>query len=121
MKKICLFLISSLFASLIHAASMPVASAQIDSHQVSSFDMVASDCHDVTADNHKTFQNAIQGSCHGDAYQCCLGLVLPSSLSNHSSIWLSHIVATHPSSLLIQVMTDPIFKPPKIYSGFTTI
>ena len=78
MRKICIALCLSLFASLIHAAVMSIgqpvsqSSASRDYHQVTAVDNSAHHCDDV-ASNASDSNN--KQPCHGDNYQCCLGLV----------------------------------------------
>jgi len=74
MKKFCIALCFSLFASLIHAAVMPIdLSPYQPQHQVAVSDNSAHHCEEVVSNSH---DNNTNHPCHGDGYQCCLGLVV---------------------------------------------
>ncbi|MBU3595137.1 hypothetical protein ICN10_01830 [Polynucleobacter sp. 86C-FISCH] len=116
MRKICIALCLSLFASLIHAAVMPIeqpvsqSSASQTHHQVAAADNSAHHCDEVT--NNTSDSNSKQ-PCHGDSYQCCLGLVFISPFAVLAPADFSAIPAANYSSLALQSMINCIYKPPK--------
>jgi hypothetical protein len=111
MRRICTALCFSLFASLIHAAVMPIdLSAHQPQHQVTVTDNSAHHCDEVVSNSHDT--NTKQ-PCHGDSYQCCLGLVAISILSIELSVASTQAPPSTGSSLALQPMINFIYKPPK--------
>jgi hypothetical protein len=111
MRKICIALCFSLFASLIHAAVMPIdLSPYQPQHQVTVTNNSAHHCDDVVSNSHDT--NTKQ-PCHGDSYQCCLGLVVIPMLSIGLSVGSTHALPSTGSSLVLQPMINLIYKPPK--------
>jgi hypothetical protein len=111
MKRICIALCFSLFASLIHAAVMPIdLSAHQPQHQVTVTDNSAHHCDEVLSNSHDT--NTKQ-PCHGDSYQCCLGLVVIPMLSIELLIVSTQALPSVGSSLVLQPMINFIYKPPK--------
>lgn len=116
MKKVCLALCFSLFTSLIHAAVMPIGlsnhlPAKSTHHQIMVVDATAHHCHDevsVEQDVHS------QNICHGDSYQCCLGLVLVPSLGLKSSVISTKKSISIYAPLAPQLLSNSIFKPPKV-------
>ena len=111
MKRLCIALCFSLFASLIHAAVMPVElSANQSHHQITAIDNSAHHCDEVLSNSHDT--NTKQ-PCHGDSYQCCLGLVVISMLSIELSTASAPAPPSSGSSLVLQPMINFIYKPPK--------
>jgi hypothetical protein len=111
MRRICIALCFSLFASLIHAAVMPInLSAHQPQHQVAVTDNSAHHCDEVASSSHDTNTNQ---PCHGDGYQCCLGLVLIPMLSIELSADSTQASSLKGSSLVLQPMINFIYKPPK--------
>jgi hypothetical protein len=111
MRRICIALCLSLFASLIHAAVMPVKpSANQSHHQITATDNSAHHCDSVV--NNAQDSNTNQ-PCHGDSYQCCLGLVVIPMLSIELSVASAHALPSTGSSLVLQPMMSFIYKPPK--------
>jgi len=111
MRRICVALIFSLFASLIHAAVMPVdLSAHQPQYQPTVTDNSAHHCDEVVSNSHDTNTNQ---PCHGDSYQCCLGLVVISILSTELSAASAQAPPSSGSSLVLQPMINFIYKPPK--------
>jgi hypothetical protein len=109
MKKFCINLCFSLFASLIHAAVMPIdLSPHQPQHQVA--DHSVHHCDEVISNSHDTNTNQ---PCHGDGYQCCLGLVVIPMLSIGLSVASTHAPPSTGSSLVLQPMINFIYKPPK--------
>ncbi|QWE08639.1 hypothetical protein [Polynucleobacter ibericus] len=107
MRRICIALCFSLFASLIHAAVMPInLSAHQPQYQVT--DNSAHHCDEVVSKSHDTNQ-----PCHGDSYQCCLGLVVIPILSIELSAVSTQAPSSKGSSLVLQPMINFIYKPPK--------
>jgi hypothetical protein len=114
MKKFCIALCFSLFASLIHAAVMPIdLSAHQPQHQVTVTDNSAHHCDEVASNSQDTNTNQ---PCHGDSYQCCLGLVVIPMLSIGLSVASTHAPPSTGSSLVLQPMINFIYKPPKSLS-----
>jgi hypothetical protein len=112
MRRICIALCFSLFASLIHAAVMPIdLSAEQAQHQVTIADISAHHCDEVVSNSHDTNTNQ---PCHGDSYQCCLGLVVIPILSIELSIASAQALSSASSSLVLQPMINFIYKPPKV-------
>jgi hypothetical protein len=111
MRRICIALCLSLFASLIHAAVMPVEpSANQSHHQITAIDNTAHHCDEVVSNSHDTNTNQ---PCHSDSYQCCLGLVVTPILSIELSVASTHALPSTGSSLVLQPMINSIYKPPK--------
>jgi hypothetical protein len=111
MRRICTALCFSLFASLIHAAVMPInLSAHQPQHQVAVSDNSAHHCDEAVSNFHNTNTNQ---PCHGDSYQCCLGLVVIPILSIELSIASTQAPPSSGPSLVLQPMINFIYKPPK--------
>lgn len=111
MRKICIALCFSLFASLIHAAVMPLdLSAHQPQHQLTVADNSAHHCDDLVSNSHDTNTNQ---PCHGDSYQCCLGLVVIPILSIELSLISTQAPPSVRSPLVLQPMINFIYKPPK--------
>jgi hypothetical protein len=111
MRRICIALCFSLFASLIHAAVMPIdLSAHRSQHPVTVTDSSAHHCDEVVSNSQDT--NTHQ-SCHGDSYQCCLGLVLIPILSIELLVASAQAPTVISTSLVLQPMINFIYKPPK--------
>jgi hypothetical protein len=111
MRRICVALCLSLFASLIHAAVMPIdLSAHQPQHQVAVTDNSDHHCDSVV--NNAQDSNTNQ-PCHGDSYQCCLGLVVISILSIELSVASTQALPSVGPSLVLQPMINFIYKPPK--------
>jgi hypothetical protein len=109
MKRICIALCFSLFASLIHAAVMPI---DLSAHQpqVTVTDNSAHHCVEVVSNSHDTNTNQ---PCHGDSYQCCLGLVVIPILSIILLLDSTQALPSIGSPLVLQPMINFIYKPPK--------
>lgn len=115
MKTICLTLCLSLFSSLIHAAVMPIglsnnAPAEQAHHQMTVVDASAQPCHEAAS---VTRDVSSQKPCHGDSYQCCLGLVLVPSLGFKPSAAFTEKPVAIYAALAPQPKSYSIFKPPK--------
>jgi len=116
MRKICIALCLSLFASLIHAAVMPIeqpvsqSSVSQTHHQVAAVDNSAHHCDDVASN--ASDSNSKQ-PCHGDSYQCCLGLVVISPFAVLAPADFSASLVANYSSLALQPVINYIYKPPK--------
>ena len=107
MRRICLALCFSLFASLIHAGSMPMPSDSMS--QAHAGHVVQHDCHaqaDTKIDKSHTTN-------HQTHHQCCLGVVANLSTNEYKQPdFSSHFVAWVPR-LVIEEMPSHIFKPPR--------
>ena len=111
MRRICIALCFSLFASLIHAAMMPIdLSAHQPKHQVAVTDNSAHHYDEMVSNPHDTTTTQ---SCHGDGYQCCLGLAAIPMLSIELSVASTQALPSVGSSLVLQPMINFIYKPPK--------
>jgi len=111
MKKICIALCFSLFASLIHAAVMPIElSPNQSQHQMTGIDNSDHHCDSVASNSQDTNTNQ---PCHGDSYQCCLGFVVVPSLGVALFVAPTKNLTTQHSSLVLQPMISFIYKPPK--------
>ena len=111
MRKICLALCLSLFASLIHAASMPIElSIPQSHHQAVAIEASAHHC-DEAASN---VQGNSKQPCHGDSYQCCLGLVLTPPLTTLLPVDFTETPVSACTPLALQPMINFIYKPPKV-------
>jgi len=110
MRRICVALCLSLFASLIHAAVMPIElPANQSHHQTNTIDN-AHHCDEVASNSQDTNTNQ---PCHGDSYQCCLGLVVIPMLTIELSVASTQAPPSTGSSLVLQPMINFIYKPPK--------
>ncbi len=111
MNRICIALCLSLFASLIHAAVMPVdLSAHQPQHQVTVADNFAHHCDEAL--NNAQDTNTKQ-PCHSDSYQCCLGLVVIPIVGIELLLASTQAPPSTGSSLTLQPMINFIYKPPK--------
>ena len=116
MRKICLALCLTLFTSLIHAAVMPVGiSIHHSNHQLSMTDDSVPHCDEASSDAHKA--HSVQ-SCHGENYQCCLGVVTAVNSNTELFAAVTENLVSINQSLVIRPMVDCIFKPPKNQSNF---
>jgi hypothetical protein len=116
MRKICIALCFSLFASLIHAAVMPIeqpvsqSSVSQAHHQVAAVDNSAHHCDEVASN---TSDSNSKPLCNGDSYQCCLGLVFIAPMAIMIPVDFTASPALNYSSLALQSMINYIYKPPK--------
>ena len=116
MRKICIALCLSLFVSLIHAAVMPIEQPTSQSsvtqahHQMTVVDASAHHCDDVASN---TSDSNSKQPCHGDSYQCCLGLLVISPFAALAPADFSASPVVNYSSLALQPMINYIYKPPK--------
>ena len=116
MKRICIALCLSLFASLIHAAAMPIdLSAYQPQHQITAIDNSVHHCDEVASSAQDKNSNQ---SCHGDGYHCCLGLVISSVPGIDLATDFTGIHISLYSSLVLQPMIGFIYKPPKAWANF---
>jgi hypothetical protein len=110
MRRICIALCFSLFASLIHAAVMPIELPINQSHhQVTVTDNSAHHCDEMVSNSADTNQ-----PCHSDSYQCCLGLVVMPTLSIELSAVSTQAPPPCSSLLALKSATNFIYKPPKV-------
>ncbi len=111
MRKICLALCISLFASIIHAGVMPFEfMTQESQHQSTTIDTSVHSCEEVTSNTQDKNNNQL---CHSDSYQCCLGLVVIPVLSDDLLPTSAQSLPTLYSTLALQPMINFIYKPPK--------
>jgi hypothetical protein len=110
MRKICIALCFSLFASLIHAGSMPM-STDVAS-QAHAEHVVKYDCH--TQSDVKVEKS--QSTNHQAHHQCCLGVVANLSTSQYiQPDFTNHFVQMVPQ-LIVEAVPSHIFKPPRLIS-----
>ncbi len=108
MRKICIVLFLSLFASLIHAAVMPIELKSYQSpHVITTIDSSAHHCDEVASNPQDTNQ-----LCHGDSYQCCLGFVIVPTLGVALSLAPTDNLTPQQSSWALQPVINFIYKPP---------
>jgi hypothetical protein len=111
MRRICIALFLSLFASLIHAAVMPIdLSAYQPQHQVTVTDSSAHHCDEMVSNSYDTNTNQL---CHGDSYQCCLGFVVLPSFVVALFVAPKKNLTTPHTSLVLKPIISRIYKPPK--------
>jgi hypothetical protein len=97
---------------LIHAAIMPIALSRHQSQdQIAVPDDSAHHCDEAVTNNQDS--DTLQ-SCHGDGYQCCLGLAVSPMPIIYLEPNFTGIFASQYSSLVPQLMIHFIYKPPKI-------
>jgi hypothetical protein len=109
MKRICITLCFSLFASLIHAGSMPTSVDVVS--QAHTGHVVQHNCHtksDVNIENS-------QSTNHQAQHQCCLGVVAHLSTSQYIQPDVSiHFISQVPK-LIVEAVPSHIFKPPRFF------
>jgi hypothetical protein len=110
MKRICIALCFSLFASLIHAGSMPVPADSIS--QAHSGHVVQHDCHTKSDVNVEKSQSTN----HQAQHQCCLGVVANLSTSQYIQPDCSNHFVSQVPELIIEAVPSHIFKPPRLIS-----
>ncbi len=129
MKKICSFLCLSLFASLIHAAVMPMNLKNnthlYDEQAMHSMHADTQINHDQAnnhqANNHQACEEIPQQSsdpeakevCLGDGHPCCLGMILSPTFNLDLTASFGLSMVPKSSSLPLQTYLNFIFKPPK--------
>ena len=107
MRRICLALCFSLFASLIHAGSMPMPSDSMS--QAHAGHVVQHDCHakgDVTVEKS-------QSTNHQTHHQCCLGVVASLSTNQYIQPDFSNHFSSAVPQLIVEALPGHIFKPPR--------
>jgi hypothetical protein len=110
MRRICIVLCLSLFASLIHAAGMPInLSVRQSQHQMTAVDNSAHHCDEVANNAQEINTNQL---CQGDSYQCCLGFVTVPVLKIDLSTSSSEKLNPQYFSMALQPMISFIYKPP---------
>ncbi|QKM63323.1 hypothetical protein [Polynucleobacter antarcticus] len=113
MRRLCLLICFCLFASLIHAATMPIAGQ----NQSSSHEMVMADSsthsHEAPAEQAKAKTTI---DCHSNVYQCCLGFIITHQISSDSITSLREKSETPVPSLMVEGFSSSIYKPPKFQS-----
>jgi len=110
MKRICIALCFSLFASLIHAGSMPVSADFVS--QAHSEHVVKHDCHTKSDANVEQSQSTN----HQAQHQCCLGVVANLSISQYIEPNFSNHFVSQVPQLIVEVVPSHIFKPPRLIS-----
>lgn len=110
MRKLCIALCFSLFASLIHAGSMSASYESPGDAHVQH--VVQHDCHT----NADTKIEKSQSTNHQTHHQCCLGVVANLSTNQcNQPDFSSHFVAWVPQ-LVVEAIPNHIFKPPRQFS-----
>lgn len=111
MRKICIVLCLSLFASLIHAGSMPVSNDGLrESH---SQHVVQHDCH-TRADT--KIDKSHQSTNHQAQHQCCLGVLANLSITQYIQSDFSNHFDSQVPQLTVEAILSHIFKPPRFIS-----
>ncbi|MEI7531159.1 MAG: hypothetical protein WCK52_04435 [Betaproteobacteria bacterium] len=111
MRRICIALCLSLFASLTHAAVMPIElQANQSHHQITAIDNSTQHCDEVVSNTKDANTNQ---QCHSDSYQCCLGLAISQVLGIDLAKIFTGVLVSENSSLALQPMINFIYKPPK--------
>jgi hypothetical protein len=110
MRRICIALCFSLFASLIHAGGMPISTDTIT--QAHSGHVVQ---HDKKKKSDLNVEKS-QSTNHQAQHQCCLGVLANLSTSQYIQPEFSnHFVSQFPQ-LIIEAVPSHIFKPPRLIS-----
>jgi hypothetical protein len=110
MRRICVILCLSLFASIIHAASMPMPN-QVTGQAYVGY-AVQHDCHT----QNDTKVDKPQSTNHQAHHQCCLGVIAHLSISQYiQSDFSSHFISQVPQ-LIVEAVPSHIFKPPRLIS-----
>ena len=107
MRRICAFLCLSLFVSLIHAGSMSAPYESLGGVHVQH--EVQHNCHT----NADTKIEKSQSTNHQTHHQCCLGVVANLSSNQYMQPDFSSHFDSHVPQLLIEVIPNHIFKPPR--------
>ena len=110
MRRICVTLCFSLFASLIHAGSMPASVDPIS--QAHSRHVVQHDCHTKSDVNVEKSQSTN----HQAQHQCCLGVVANLSTSQYIQPDFSNHFVSQVPQLIVEAVPSHIFKPPRLIS-----
>ena len=110
MRRICVILCLSLFASIIHAASMPMSNQVTGRSHVGH--VVQHDCHSQSdAKLEKS-----QSTNHQAHHQCCLGVVANLSTSQYIQPEFSNHFTSQVPQLIVEAVPSHIFKPPRLIS-----
>ena len=104
MRKICIALCFSLFASLIHAGGIPASNYGVG--QSHSQHLVQHDCHSQVDQSHQSTNNQAH-------HQCCLGVVANLPSSQYIQPDFSNHFVSYVPQLLVEVIPSHIFKPPR--------
>ena len=108
MRVICFALCLSLFASLIHAAVMPIDAPAQSHQQIGVLDNSIHHCNDNSSQ-----EIPLKSSCHDNNHQCCLNLMVTTLGNLGLANGYSNSLVSTRTSLAFQSITDLIFKPPK--------
>ncbi|MBU3564825.1 hypothetical protein [Polynucleobacter sp. MWH-HuK1] len=111
MRKICIALCLSLFASLIHAVGMPTSNDGLD--QLHFQHVIQHDCH-TQADT--KIDKTHQSTNHQAHHQCCLGVVANLSSNQYRQPDFSSHFVPHVPQLIVEAIPSHIFKPPRFIS-----
>ena len=110
MKRICIALCFSLFASLIHAGGMSLSTnAKSQAH---SGHVVQHDCHTKSDVNVERSQSTN----HQAQHQCCLGVVANLSTGQYIEPDFSNHFVSQVPQLIVEAVPSHIFKPPRLIS-----
>jgi hypothetical protein len=110
MKRICIALCLSLFASVIHAGSMPISAEPIS--QAHSGRVIQHDCHTKSDVNVEKSQSTN----HQAHHQCCLGVLANLSTSQYIQPDFSNHFVSQVPQLIVEAVPSHIFKPPRLIS-----
>jgi hypothetical protein len=110
MKRICIALCLSLFASLIHAGGMPLSTDAIS--QAHTGHVVQHDCHSQS----DAKVEKPQSTNHQAHHQCCLGVVANLSTTQYIQADFSNHFFSQVPQLIVEAAPSHIFKPPRLIS-----
>ena len=110
MRRICIALCFSLFASLIHAGSMPVSADSI--LKANSEHVVQHDCHTKSDVNVEKSQSTN----HQAQHQCCLGVIANLFTGQYIQPDFSNHFVSQVPQLIVEAVPSHIFKPPRLIS-----
>jgi len=79
-------------------------------YQITAIDSSAHHCDELASNAQDTHTKQ---QCHGDSYQCCLGLVISSAFVINLTAEFTGTLISQYSSLDLQPMMNLIYKPPK--------
>jgi hypothetical protein len=113
MRRLCVLICFSLFASLIHAAVMPIAGLDNGSqHEITAPDSGAH--HHEDTDAQVKTKTVNHNQCHGKTFQCCLGFVMTTQVMSSAAINNFNVFDSLSQSLMIEGFSNQIYRPPKL-------
>ena len=110
MRRICIALCFSLFASLIHAGGVPAPKDSMS--EAHAGHVVQHDCH--TKNDAKVEKS--QSTNYQTHHQCCLGVMANLSTGQYIQPNCSTHFISHVPQLIVEAVPSYIFKPPRLIS-----